>query len=173
MSFWLFSWESVFLILQVLRSIYFSGVDLSPERYYGLIRIWPVFLSILIISILSGSLPLIQHIQRERRSLTILKEVPALSARKFHTYGILMIAQFTLSVGLMIAAITIYQQKEKMFSSSMGKMSSDILVFKKQNWEIRNKYTAFRTESSRESAGKKFYSLNGRTCRRNSRCDEC
>ena len=83
-----------------------------------------------------------------------------------------MTAQFTLSVGLMIAAITIYQQKEKMLSSSMGKMSSDILVFKKQNWEIRNKYEAFR-QGITESSCEKVYCINGRTCRRDGRCMEC
>jgi putative ABC transport system permease protein len=125
----------------------FLGLNLSTEEYYGLFSIWPVILSILIISVLSGSLPLIQNILRERKSLTVFKEAPAPSARKLTSYGILMTVQFTLSVGLMIAAITIYLQKEKMLSSSMGKMSSDILVFKKQNWEIRNKYTTFRARS--------------------------
>jgi putative ABC transport system permease protein len=125
----------------------FLGLNLSAVEYYGMIRIWPVILTILIISVLSGSLPLIQNIMRDRKSLTVINEVPGPSTRKFSSYGILMMAQFTLSVGLMIAAITIYLQKEKMLSSSMGKMSSDILVFKKQNWEIRNKYTAFRTRA--------------------------
>jgi putative ABC transport system permease protein len=134
----------------------FLGLSLSPEGFYGLFRIWPVFISILAISVLSGSLPLIKNILAERKSLTLFNDHPASSFRKFSSYGILMTAQFTLSVGLMIAAITIYQQKEKMFSSSMAKMSSDILVFKKQNWEIRNKYTAFRTRALQSSLVKNF-----------------
>jgi putative ABC transport system permease protein len=134
----------------------FLGLNLSPEEYYGLFSIWPAILSILIISVLSGSLPLIQYILMEQKQETVFNEAPVPSARKFSSYGVLMTAQFTLSVGLMIAAITIYQQKEKMLSSSMGKMSSDILVFKKQNWEIRNKYTAFRTKALQNPRVKNF-----------------
>ena len=134
----------------------FPWLNLSPEGYYGLVRIWPVILSILIISVLSGSLPLIQNILRERRSLTTFKDAPSPAARKLSSYSILMTVQFTLSVGLMIAAITIYLQKEKMLSSGMGKMSSDILVFKKQNWEIRNKYSAFRTRALQNPLIKNF-----------------
>ncbi len=125
----------------------FLGFNLMPDGFSDLVSIWPLILAILIISVLSGSLPLIQKILIRQMSLTTLKETPEQTAPKLSSYGMLMIAQFSLSIGLMIAAITVYQQKEKMLSSSMGKMSSDILVFKKQNWEIRNKYAAFREKA--------------------------
>jgi putative ABC transport system permease protein len=47
----------------------------------------------------------------------------------------------------MISALTIYRQKELIFASGMGDISSDILAFKKQNWEIRNKYNTFRNRA--------------------------
>jgi putative ABC transport system permease protein len=58
-----------------------------------------------------------------------------------------MTVQFCLSIILLVAAITIYQQKEFIFSGSLGKMSSNILVFKKLNWEVRFKYFAFRNRA--------------------------
>ena len=83
-------------------------------------------------------------------------EGPVQTKPKLSSYGMLMIVQFSLSIGLMIASITIYQQKEIMLSESMGKMSSDILVFKKQNWEIRSKYNAFRDKALQNPLIKSF-----------------
>ena len=134
----------------------FLGFNLMPNGYSDLISIWPLIFAILIISVISGSLPLIQNILTRQKSLTSLKETPDQTAPRLSSYGMLMIAQFSLSIGLMIAAITIYQQKEKMISSSMGKMSSDILVFKKQNWEIRSKYNAFRDQALQNPLIKNF-----------------
>jgi putative ABC transport system permease protein len=134
----------------------FLGFNIMPNGFSDLVTIWPVIFAILIISVLSGSLPLIQNILTRQKSLTSLKETPDQTAPRLSSYGMLMIAQFSLSIGLMIAAITIYQQKEKMISSSMGKMSSDILVFKKQNWEIRSKYNAFRDQALQNPLIKNF-----------------
>lgn len=132
------------------------GITLAPFRISDLISVWPVILIILIISVLSGSLPYIQNILREKKSLISLKEIPLQTTRKLSSYGILMTVQFFLSIGLMIASITIYQQKGMMLSGSMGKMASDILVFKKQNWEIRLKYDAFRTRALQSPLIKSF-----------------
>jgi putative ABC transport system permease protein len=98
------------------------------------------------ISVLVGSLPVILHITKGQR-LTGFKDVPQISFNRVSSYGILMIVQFCLSIILMVAAITIYQQKEFIFSGSMGRMSSNILVFKNQNWEVRSKYQAFRNSA--------------------------
>jgi putative ABC transport system permease protein len=134
----------------------FFGFNITPEGSGNLISIWPIILIILIISILSGSLPLIQNILRGQMSLATLKEVPSRAASRLSSSGMLMVVQFCLSIGLMIASITIYQQKELILSWSMGKMSSDILVFKKQNWEIRGKYQAFREKALRNPLIKSF-----------------
>jgi putative ABC transport system permease protein len=52
-----------------------------------------------------------------------------------------------MSIVLLVVTITIYQQKEFILSRSMGKMSTDILVFKRQNWEIRGKYSVIRDKA--------------------------
>jgi putative ABC transport system permease protein len=125
----------------------YLGISITPDGLSDLVSIWPVILLILLISVLAGSLPLIQNILKGQKSLTISGEIPSQTIPRLSSYGMLMTVQFFLSVGLMVASITIYQQKEIMLSTSMSRMSSDILVFKKQNWEIRNKYNAFRDKA--------------------------
>jgi putative ABC transport system permease protein len=49
-----------------------------------------------------------------------------------------------MSLILLISTITIYQQKQLVLDHSLGKNASDILVFKRQNWEVRQKYNAFK-----------------------------
>jgi putative ABC transport system permease protein len=137
-------------------SISFFGLKLMPNGSADLLSICPIILVLLIISVLSGSLPLIQNILRRNTSLTTLKEAPVKVGLKHSSYGMLMIVQFCLSIGLMITSITIYQQKELMISASMGKMSSNILVFKKQNWEIRGKYKVIREQALRNPLIKSF-----------------
>jgi putative ABC transport system permease protein len=124
-----------------------SGNNLISPGFDDLKNIWLFVIGIFLFSVIAGSLPLILHSIRSRMSLTRFKEVPHHKALRFTTYGILMTGQFCLSIILFVAAITIYQQKEFIFSGSLGKMSSDILVFKKQNWEIRFKYNAFRNRA--------------------------
>ena len=127
---------------QLANSI--SGNNLISTGFSDLINIWLPVIWISLFSVSAGSLPVILNSIRSRRSVIGFKEVPHHTGSRFTSYGILMTAQFCLSIILMVAAITIYQQKEFIFSGSLGKMSSDILVFKKLNWEIRFKYNAFR-----------------------------
>lgn len=124
-----------------------SGNSLISIGFTDLINIWQPVIWISLISVTVGSLPVILHSVRSRRSVTGFKEVPHHAGLRFTSYGILMIVQFCLSIILLVAAITIYQQKEFIFSGSLGKMSSNILVFKKLNWEIRFKYNAFRNRA--------------------------
>ncbi|MEI6048240.1 MAG: ABC transporter permease [Bacteroidota bacterium] len=137
-------------------AISFFGLRLMPNGSADLVSIWPIILVLLIISVLSGSLPLIQNILRRQMSLMTLKEAPMQIVPKLSSYGMLMIVQFCLSISLMITSITIYQQKDLMISASMGKMRSNILVFKKQNWEIRGKYQAIREQALRNPLIKSF-----------------
>jgi putative ABC transport system permease protein len=123
------------------------GFSLLPNGFIDLASVWPVIIVILAISVMAGSLPVILYVLIGQKSIYGFKESPLQLASRFSSYGILMTVQFCLSIVLMIAAITIYQQKEFMLSQSMGKMSTDILVFKKQNWEIRFKYNAFREKA--------------------------
>jgi putative ABC transport system permease protein len=107
---------------------------------------WYIIISILIISVLTGSLPVIKYILKEHTSVIQIKENHQ-GGFKNRSYGLLMTGQFCLSIILMVASIMINRQKELIFSRSLGDMSSEILVFKKQNWEIRFKYDAFRSRA--------------------------
>jgi len=137
-------------------SVSFFGLSLMPDGYHDLLSIWPLIAAVLLVSVLSGSLPLIQNIIKGHMSMTDLYEVPSRAVPKLSTYGILMIVQFSLSIGLMITSITIYRQKELITSASIGRMSSEILVFKKQNWEIRGKYQAIREKALQNPLIKSF-----------------
>ena len=67
-----------------------------------------------------------------------------------------MTIQFSLAIIMMISAIVIFRQKKFIFSQSLGKMSSDIMVFKRQAWEIRAKYTALRDQALQDPLIKNF-----------------
>jgi len=134
----------------------FFGFDLYHYVLTGLVSTWPIAVAILFISVFVGSLPVFLHILVREKALTSFKEIPAHARQGFSSYGILMIIQFTLSIVLMVSTITIYQQKELIFSRSMGNMNSNILVFKNQNWEIRNKYSAFRYKALQDPLIKSF-----------------
>jgi putative ABC transport system permease protein len=124
-----------------------SGTSLLNKGLNDIESTWPFIVAISIISVLAGSMPVILYSVSGQTSSTGFKEMLHNHGLRFTSYGILMTVQFCLSIVLMVAAITIYQQKEFIFSGSLGKMSSDILVFKKQNWEIRGKYNSFRNKA--------------------------
>jgi putative ABC transport system permease protein len=113
------------------------------------ISAWVLYSVILISSIvvLTGSLPVILHMIKNDKLLISTVNIKAPWISGITSYGILITIQFCLSIVLLIATLTIFFQKEFIFSTTMGKMSNDILVFKKQNWEIRGKYTAFKSEA--------------------------
>jgi putative ABC transport system permease protein len=125
----------------------FFSVSLLPNGFADLASNWLLGFALFAISIFVGSLPVIIYVVTGRITLNEFKEIrhnviPALSS-----YGLLMTGQFCMSIILMIAAITIGRQNNYMLSLSLGNMSEDILVFKKQNWEVRFKYNAFRTKA--------------------------
>jgi putative ABC transport system permease protein len=122
----------------------FFGFTILPNGFSDLVSIWLFGFALLVISILAGSLPVILFIVAGHKSLPGFKENRHNSNSRLSSYGILMTGQFCLSIILLVAGITIYKQNNFMLSRSLGDMSSDILVFKKQNWEIRFKYNAFR-----------------------------
>jgi putative ABC transport system permease protein len=124
-----------------------SGSGLTYKGISDLVIIWPLVLIITLFSILSGSLPLLIYIIKRQKSETGIKSAAFRDSNRSVSYGILMTVQFCMAVILMIAATTIYLQKEFIFTGSLGKMSSNILVFKKQNWEIRSRYNTFRSKA--------------------------
>lgn len=125
----------------------FSASVQSNESGQGNFAVYLFVLIIPLITIISGSLPVMLHLAKNRKQLvtSAVRGVPLKSG--FSSYAILMTIQFCLSICLLIATLTIFIQKQFIFSTSMGKASNEILVFKKQNWEIRGKYSAFKTEA--------------------------
>jgi putative ABC transport system permease protein len=134
----------------------FLGITLLPNRFSDLLLNWHIIILIVIISIISGSVPVLLFILPLRNDITVSGPKPHDSATGFPIYGILVTAQLCLSIILMISALTISRQKELIFASGMGDMSSEILAFKKQNWEIRGKYYAFRNRALQNPYVKSF-----------------
>ncbi|MCJ7449842.1 MAG: ABC transporter permease [Bacteroidales bacterium] len=139
------SW--ILLDLSESYSLSVFGFRLLPNGYSDLSDIWLFVIAIISVSVFTGSLPVITYVLKETKSIPGFKGSWHQGNRGLTSYGILMTGQFCLSIILMVAAITIYRQKELMFSLSLGDMSSDILVFKKQNWEVRFKYNEFRNKA--------------------------
>ncbi len=137
----------IILMFADQASGFFTGYPLLTDRNSGLLNIWPFITIVFITSVLSGSLPLILYTLDQEFSLKDIKKKHKKEKSGFSQYGILIGVQFFLAIVLIIAAITINRQKEYMFSEGTGKMDSDILVFKKQNWEVRFKYQAFRSRA--------------------------
>jgi putative ABC transport system permease protein len=153
---------SAFLLTLILMD--WSG--LIANRWFGfailnqgisdLVCIWPFLLAVLMASVIAGSLPVINYILLNQNNLSASRKRSEVPAPRFTTYGILMTVQFCLSIILMVAAIIIYQQKKYILSKSPGKEQSDILVFKRQNWEIRSKYKPLRTKALQNPLIKNF-----------------
>ena len=106
--------------------------------------VWIYIISVIMISVLTGSLPLLLYILRKQILVNDFKDGLSESIHSRSSYGFLMIGQFFLAVVLLIAAITINIQKQYILSTSLGKMDPDIIAFRKLNWEIRGKYTSIR-----------------------------
>ncbi len=131
------------------------GSELLNNGIRNLISSWPILLAVVFAAVLAGSLPVLLNIIR-KNSFKGFGDSLIHNRVRHSSYGILMTIQFCLSIILLVAAITIYQQKEYLLSSGPGKISSDILVFKKQNWEIRSKYRAIRDRSMQNPLIKGF-----------------
>jgi putative ABC transport system permease protein len=144
-----------FGLLQVM-AVSFPGLNLESSGIRDLLRIWPICVIILLAGLITGSLPLMVHIFKGKLKATTINSNPFSERHKSSSYAILMTIQFCLSVVLMISTITIAQQKKFMLSHSLGKMNPNIIVFKRQNWEIRNKYQAIRDKALENPLIKNF-----------------
>jgi putative ABC transport system permease protein len=132
------------------------GFSMLNNGISDLVSIWPFALAILTASVIAGTLPVTNYILLNQNNLTSVRKSLNKHTSGFTTYGILMTVQFCLSVILMVATIIIYQQKKYILAKSPGKQQSDILVFKRQNWEIRSKYNPIRTKALQNPLIKNF-----------------
>jgi putative ABC transport system permease protein len=146
----------IFLDLLQMISVSFPGLNLQSNGIRELFRIWPVSIIILFAALVTGSLPLTVHIFKGKMRAITLNSMPVQVRSKVSSYAILMTIQFCLSVILLFSTITIAQQKKFMFSRSLGKMNPNIIVFKRQNWEIRRKYQAIRDKALENPLIKNF-----------------
>jgi putative ABC transport system permease protein len=132
------------------------GFNILPGGYSDIFRNWLLVSALLIILLFAGSLPVIIYIASGRNSFKGFREVRYKRNQVISSYGILMTAQLSLSIILMVSSITIYKQNKFMLSRSLGEMSSEILSFKHQNWECRSKYTAIRNRAMQNPLVKSF-----------------
>jgi putative ABC transport system permease protein len=126
-------------------------INLLPNGFGGLLSSWIIVMGFLIVSVLVGSMPLIIYTIKGKSTIHGFKEtnsnniLPGISS-----YAVLMTTQFCLAIILMVASVIIYKQNEFMLSRSIGNMNNDILVLKRQNWEIRSKYNVFRNRAMQD-----------------------
>jgi putative ABC transport system permease protein len=137
----------VILDLSQQFAVTFLGFNLFSKGISDLIKIWPFAIFILGFSSLCGSLPAVVSILNSRINMQSVGTEKINGRGRLTSYGTLMTIQFSLAIIMMVSAIVIFQQKRFIFSQSLGKMSSDIMVFKRQGWEIRAKYTALRDKA--------------------------
>lgn len=130
--------------------------NILPGGYSDIFRNWLLISALLAISLLTGCLPVIIYIISGRNSSQGFREKKYRKKQRISTYGILMTAQLSLSIILMVSAITIYKQNQFMLSRSLGDRSSEILSFKQQNWESRSKYAAIRNRAMQNPLIKSF-----------------
>jgi putative ABC transport system permease protein len=146
----------IILDLSQQFAVTFLGFNLFPEGIAGIAKIWPFAIFIFAISSLTGSLPAVLSILNTKINMQSVGVKKINRSKGLSSYGTLMTIQFSLAIIMMISAIVIFRQKKFIFSQSLGKMSSDIMVFKRQAWEIRAKYTALRDQALQDPLIKNF-----------------
>ena len=134
----------------------YFGFNILPGGYSCLLANWQIICTLLLISLLAGSLSVIIYIAVGRNSSQGFREIQRKRIHGISSYTILLTAQFCFSIILMVSAMSIYRQNRFMLSLSLGEMSSDILVFKNQNWESRSKYNAIRARALQNPHIKSF-----------------
>jgi putative ABC transport system permease protein len=137
-------------------SVFSSVNNLISYVNSGLSYLLLIILLIATITIISGSLPVIRYMVNPSRFILQMKATQGRAGKKYGVYGILLAAQFFFAIILLVAAITIYRQKEFMLDKGIGKNERGVIVFRKQNWEIRFKYNAFREEALQDPLIKDF-----------------
>lgn len=142
-----FLFALIILDLSNNQAYSYFGVSFLASGLSSLWSNWFLVLLILTISAFVGSLPYFIYIIKSQPLLSDFSEGRPQHTSWISSYGILMIAQFCLSIILMVSTITIFQQKELLLTKGVGKINSNILVFKRQNWVIRSKYFPFRNEA--------------------------
>lgn len=147
---------ALFIDLSVNPAHAIFGFNLLPNGYNYLGNNWFIITCLLVVSLVAGTLPILMYVTNGRNKLSGISDKMRETSTGRSSYGLLMTAQFSLSVILLISALTIFRQNEFMFSKSLGNMNSDILVFRNQNWEVRSRYTVFRDRAMQSSLIESF-----------------
>ncbi len=132
------------------------GISVFQNGLSDTAALWYVILPIFLLTMLAGSLPLIRYVGNEHKITFYGKEAGSAGKKRLTSYVVLLTAQFALSVFMMVAAITIKMQNDHMLALGPGKESPDVMVFKRQNWEIRFKYDILRTKALQSPLIKEF-----------------
>ncbi len=148
----LVSFAAALVILSIsinpVRTIF--NANLLPGGLRDITGLWPVIVTVLMLSVIAGSLPVILYVISRYGSLNSFRPMAERTKPGLSSYGILMTIQFCLAIALIITTIIINRQNSFMLSHSLNDNKYDILAFKKQNWEIRGKYTEFRQKALKD-----------------------
>jgi putative ABC transport system permease protein len=101
---------------------------------------------LLITLILAGTYPALFFNFSFQRKKNNLKTGRAGFSKKMYLSKLMLIIQFTLSIILIIAAITIKKQNKLALSNRITQDYKNIIIFKNLNWEVKPLYPRFKEE---------------------------
>ena len=141
---------SLLLLSPVIAML--SGIDgINIQRNTTLSFTFLISLFLLVILIIAGTYPALffnSSFQRKRHNLKTDKDV---FSKKLYFSKLMLIVQFTLSITLIIAALTIKKQNQLALSNRVTQDHKNIIIFKNLNWEIKPLYPRFKEELLRNS----------------------
>jgi putative ABC transport system permease protein len=129
-------------VIDLLRGL--DGINI--QRNAGISFTFLVSLGLLVILIIAGTYPAMffnSSFQRKRYNLKTGKDV---FSKKLYLSKLMLIIQFTLSIILIIGALTIKRQNRLALSNRITQDYKNIIIFKGLNWEIKPLYQKFKVE---------------------------
>ena len=134
-------------ITDLLRSLESFKTQSFENTSFLLITSFILFL----ILILAGTYPALHFNSTNRSSLSNFGTVAYTVHNRLYFSKLMLIVQFSLSVILIIGAITIRKQNQLAFTNRVTQDNSDILVLKNLNWEVKPLYQKLKEELLRSS----------------------
>lgn len=126
----------------LLRNI--ESFKIYPHESTSFISL--VSLLLFLIIILAGTYPALFFNSSVQRYISNFKTGKSYLPKRLYFSKLMLIIQFSLSVLLIIGAITIKKQNHLALSNRVAQNSSDIIIFKNLNWEVKPLYQKFKEE---------------------------
>jgi len=129
-------------ILDLLRRIDAFNIQGSTGISFKIL----ISFFLLVILIFAGTYPAIFFNSSLLRNRYNLKKGNAGFSKKLYFSKLMLIMQFTLSIILIIGAISIKKQNQLALSNRVTQDNKNIIIFKNLNWEIKPLYPKFKEE---------------------------